>query len=107
MKYLTGYEIGTLHSLMTEENLNLYINDFFNKYSKRVMSYYMRKIKENPISKLPLRIKQEADIIIWFNLYSLKPEVIRSKSDVHILKGALMDWEKHIEKLSTVNLEGG
>jgi len=107
MKYLTGYEIGALHSLMTQENQHLYIKDFFNKYPKRVISYYMRKVKENPKSHIPEEIMRRADIIIWFGLYSLKPEVIKTRSEVHILKGALLDWERHIEKISTLNLEGG
>lgn len=105
MKYLEGYEIGNLHTLMTEESLNLYIKDFFERYPKRIISYYMKKIKINPISILSEGIRQSADLIIWFNLYSLKPEVILSKSDPHILKGAIIDWERHVEKISTINME--
>lgn len=105
LKYLQGYEVGTLHTLMTIESLNLYIEDFFKKYPKRIISYYMRKINQNPVSILPEGITQNADLIIWFSLYSLKPEVIQSKSDPHILKGALMDWERHIKALEA--MKGG
>lgn len=104
-KYLENYEIGNLHTLMTEESLNLYVEDFFFHHPKRIISYYMKKVTKNPISILPLKVLQEADLIIWFNLYSLQPEVIKSREDPHILKGALMDWEKHINHLHT--MEGG
>lgn len=104
-KYLNGYEIGNMHSLMTIESINLYMGDFFEKFPKRIISYYARKVTtNNPISIMPEKILNSADLIIWFSLYSLKPEVIKSREEPHILKGAIMDWEKHINKMQERSL---
>lgn len=104
-KYLSGYEVGNMHYLMAYDSVDLYINDFYKKYPKRIISYFTGKIKtDNPITIVPDKIKENADLIIWFTLYSLKPEVILTKSDPHILKGAIMDWEKHIIKMQERSL---
>ncbi len=98
LKYLNDYQVGTLHYLMSEESINYYIEDFSNKFQKRIFSYFLRKSGDS-IPNLPTSITDSADLIIWFDLYSTKPIVKQSKTEPHILKGALMDWARHIEKL--------
>ena len=98
-KYFSDFMIGEMHSLMSMESINLYLEDFFNKYSTGIISYYAKRaVNINPITILPIKIQEVADYLIWFDLYAIEPKILKRSGD-H-LKGVLMDWKRLIDKIS-------
>lgn len=96
---LKEYEIGEMHSLMSENAVELYIEDFFRQFPKRIISYYAkRKINIDPLICLPKRIQEKADVIIWFDIYSTEPKVLKDPNNC--LNSIIENWKKFIESIS-------
>ena len=93
------YGIVKMHNLMSKESTNLFIKDYLNKYSKGIISYYAKRaVNVDPIKVIPDSLERIAESIIWFELYSNEPKVIK---DIHNNLGAILeDWNNYIKRLS-------
>lgn len=93
------YEVGEMHNLMSEESVNLYVEDFTKKFPKGIISFYARKaINKDPESVIPDKLKEKADIIIWFDLYSTVPRVLKDPESN--MKALIENWNEYIKRLS-------
>ena len=100
IRNIGGYELGELHSFMTEESIKNYIGDFSKRYPRGLLSYYAnRKVNIDPKICIPAGVQEFADILVWFDLYSLEVKVIKDKDDV-FSKTFLDKWNKFVEKLN-------
>ena len=98
-RHFNKYEIGEMHSLMSEDSIKLYIEDFFRQFSKGIISYYAkRKINIDPLTCLPKIIQERADVIVWFNLYSTEPAVLKDPDGY--LNSIIKSWNKYIKSIS-------
>lgn len=96
---LSEYRIGVMHSLMSAESVKLYMEDFLKINQKALFTYYAkRKINIDPLVCIPKEAQERADVIIWFNLYSTEPKIIKDPDGV--LKLAIEDWNKYIDSIS-------
>jgi len=94
-----SYNIGNMHSLMTNESKELYVKDFKSKYPNGIIGYYAKRmINKDPKDCLPEIVKAEADLIIWFNLYSTDPIIVKDPGDSS-LKTIIDNWNQYIKKL--------
>ena len=95
------YFVGEMHNLMTPVSVNLYVNSFMKEYSKGIFSYYARKaVNVDPLTYLPKILVHAAESVIWFNLYSMEPIVLKDKDDN--MKVIIDDWKSYIEKLNNL-----
>jgi len=91
------YEIGELHSLMSSESIELFFKDFTETYPKRAFSYYAKRaVNIEPLLIIPECLKG-SDIIIWFELYSMTPTVLKDTSD--FMGNIIQDWNNYIKIL--------
>jgi hypothetical protein len=96
---LPGYEFGEIHSLMSEESLNLYVSDFCNQFPNGVFSYYAKRmVNRDPMTCLPKVALEKADVVVWFDLYSTDPKVLKDSNGS--LNVAVDLWKKYIQKIS-------
>jgi len=96
---LSEYSIGGMHSLMSGESVGLYIDDFLSHYPKALFTYYAkRKINIDPLIAIPIEAQERVDIIVWFNLYSTEPVIV--KDPENLLQFAVEDWNKYISSIS-------
>jgi hypothetical protein len=94
-----GYALGDMHSLMSEEAKGLFVSDFGIKHSKGVFSYYAKgAIARDPKEVLPAAAIELSDAVVWFDLYSTIPIVIKDNDKA--LAGYLVNWESHIVRIS-------
>lgn len=96
------YIIGGMHSLMSSESAEVYMNDFLEKYPKAIFTYYAkRKVNvKDPLTCFPGFLHRRADVVIWFELFSTEPKLL--KDQYNVMKSVIEDWNKHI-----VNISGG
>jgi len=93
------YIIGNIHSLMSEEAKSTYIEDFIKKNEKGIFSYYARKIvTTEPLKILPAKAIEVSNEIIWFDLYSITPIIL--KDTENFLPPIIVNWNKYMEKLN-------
>ncbi len=94
------YSIGGMHSLMSGDAVGLYIDDFLSQYPKALFTYYAkRKINiEDPLTAIPVEAQERVDVIIWFNLYSTEPVIV--KDPENLMKFVVEDWNKYISSIS-------
>jgi len=103
-KFLLGklgrdYVPGEMHSLMSEDAKRLFVSDFGTKYPKGVFSYYAKGvIASDPKEVLPVAAMEIADAVVWFDLYSTTPIVIKDNDKA--LAGYLVNWDSHIARIS-------
>jgi len=96
------YPTGEMHNLMTPESVSLYVNSFIKAYPKGIFSYYARKaVNVDPITYIPKVLVHAAESIVWFNLYSIEPVVLKDKDDN--MKVIIDDWKIYIEKMNNLN----
>lgn len=98
-----SYQIGDLHSLMSKESIESYINDFFNKNgNKAIFSYYAkRKINVDPKTTVPERLQEVSDVVVWFKLYSTEMMIIKDESGFQNLFEK--DWNTAVERLNKMH----
>ena len=102
MKRAVGKDfiIGDMHSLMSDESKNLYIEDFIKKNPRGIFSYYAKGVKSSdPLKCLPEKAINESDVAVWFDLYSTEPIVLKDKEN--FLAPIIQNWNKYIETLNT------
>lgn len=90
--------LGDLHSLMTVEACDAYVQEFCRLNAKGILSYYARrKINiPDPLAVIPESLKRTADIIIWFELYDQNPRVLKAPEGDTISKMFVEDWKKFL-----------
>jgi len=93
-----GYYVGEMHSLMSEESKNLFIEDFINKHPRGLISYYAKKqFKTNPEECLPMRLFKSADVLGWFEMYSLRMTVVKDPDG--LFSGRVVpNWDRYVSK---------
>ena len=98
-KSLKEYRIGAMHSLMSPESVRLYVDDFLKQYPKAIFTYYAkRKVNIDPLWCFPTYAQERAHVIIWFDLYSTEPQLVKDRFNV--MKQAIDDWNKYIVSIS-------
>jgi len=98
-RYFPDHQVGDLHSLMTPENINLYVKDFSIKFPNGIFTYYAkRSVSKDPKTCLPEEVFKMADVIIWFDLYSNDPIVLKDSDGS--LNVAIDNWNKYIQSIS-------
>ena len=103
LKFMLGksYPIIGMHYLMTQESIEIATKDFIGKNSgKGIICYYSRKNKKDsdPILLVPKAVSEPSDVVIWFDIVSVDPVVLKGSSDV--LDGYIKRWKINVEKLS-------
>ena len=97
----TDYVLGEMHSLMSLESIDLYLKDFWEKYPKGIISYYAKGQKSTAI---PTKISEKACIVVWFDLYSTVPQVLKDRFNDAAPNGVfskiLEEWVKYITSIS-------
>ena len=97
--YLNDYELGEIHSLMSDESLSLYITDFSNQFPNGILSYYgKRMVNKDPMTCLPKVAFDKADVVVWFELYSTDPKILKNTNGC--LNVAVEAWKQYIQKIS-------
>ena len=100
LTYLTEkhYPIGKMHSLMSYEAVKLYVEDFASKHEKGILSYYAKRVvTDEPLLKLPTPLIEVADSIIWFDLYSTEPKLLKAKDgEVHLI---IEKWKNYLKTI--------
>lgn len=95
------YKIGEMHSLMTLESIKEYLNKFLEISKKGIFTYYAkRKINVDPLTVLPVCIQETMDIIIWFDLYSTEPKIIKNKFNEKVIDSVIKNWNDYVKSLS-------
>ncbi len=98
-KSLNEYTIGGMHSLMSGDAVRLYVDDFLTKYPKAILTYYAkRKVNVDPFQCFPVHAQEKADVIIWFDLYSTEPKLVKDRFNV--MEETINNWKKYIESIS-------
>ena len=97
--HFPDYEIGEMHSLMSEESMNLYVSDFTSKFPDGIFYYYAKGVaNKDPMTCLPKAAIEKSDAIVWFDLYATDPKVLKDPDGK--LNTVIEEWKKHIQKLS-------
>lgn len=94
------YIIGDMHSLMSEEAKELYVDDFTSKFSRGVFVYYAKgvlKSPEDPTLSLPKKVQEICQVIVWFDLYSTEPRVLKDTES--FLPPIIENWKKFLGHL--------
>ena len=99
-KSLSEYRIGAMHSLMSAESVKLYMEDFLKKHQKAIFTYYAkRKVNfKDPLTCFPIYAQERAHVVIWFELYSTEPKLLKDRFNV--MGHAIEDWNKYIKSIS-------
>lgn len=94
------YPIGEMHSLMSEESLSMYLDQFCQMHPKALLTYYAKGVKpsETPGDKIPKKLIDKADVIIWFDLYSTIMQVIKDPEG--FMPNLVEEWNKYIQRIS-------
>jgi hypothetical protein len=86
------------NSLMLENDLKLFLKDYSTKYPEGLVSYYAkRKINLDSQLAIPLVMREWADVVLWFDLYSTEIKVV--KDVIHFMGINENLWKQYIEKM--------
>jgi hypothetical protein len=98
-RYFPEHKVGDMHSLMSEDSMTLYVTDFCNKFPKGIFSYYAKRmVNRDPMSCLPKEAVKMAGSVVWFNLFSTDPTVLKDPDGS--LNVAIEAWKQYIQKIS-------
>lgn len=70
-----------MHSYMTPGDCEAYFKEWSSRKPKSVLTYYARK-KNNfpePLMLLPNSLVDGSGLIVWFDLYSMEPRVLKDE----------------------------
>jgi hypothetical protein len=97
--------MGAAHSLMTDEAVNLFIDDLLKKGDKILISYYAKKqINKDPVTVIPEKILNVSNLVIWMELYSTDWKIVKDPDNIASqFQGR---WKMNIEKLGGNRKEG-
>jgi len=98
-KYLTSLlnrPVGAVHTLMTVDAINTYVEQFTGKFKKGLITFYARRKVNlpNPIDIIPDSLKSASKLIVWFELYTTTPKILKGDSD--FCRVILSAWEKRM-----------
>jgi hypothetical protein len=97
--YFPEHEYGEIHSLMSDEALTLYVTDFSNQFPDGIFSYYAKRmVNRDPMTCLPKAAFDKADVVVWFDLYSTDPKILKDTNGC--LSVAVEAWKQYIQKIS-------
>jgi len=85
---------------MANEAIQLFMEDFISKNPKALFTYYARRrvnVKDL-ITCFPTYASRRADVVIWFELYTTDPKLVKDKYNV--MGQTIEDWNKYIESIS-------
>lgn len=97
----SAYGVGEMHSLMSMESMNIFVEDFRAKNPKGILSYYARrKINvQEPLKIIPVTLEQLSEVIIWFELYDPKPILLKVfEKDNAFISEVIEGWNKIINR---------
>ena len=99
-----GFKVGTLHSLMSTESAGLFALDFLETNNgKAIFSYYAkRKANKDPKVVLPSALIEKSDVVVWFNLYSTKMDIVKDECGFADLFSDR--WNKSIENMEKIQI---
>ena len=102
MKFCLGarYSVGSLHSLMPQESMIKYLDEFLNAHPQSIISFYSRRKKNIGPGVIPLGLQEVSDAVIWFDLYATEPRVIKDECGFSEL--FLDRWRKNIQRLNNI-----
>jgi hypothetical protein len=97
-----NYKIGELHSLMSMDSINVYIDKFINKNPKGLFIYYAkRQINKDPNIVIPQNLLRMSGVVLWFNLYSTDYVLVKDR-DGNFNNLFLDTWNKYIAKMNAI-----
>ena len=89
-----SHVLGEIHSLMLEDAITSYVEDFLKINPKAIFTYYAKKI---PSPKIPERLLWASDAVVWFNMYDTSYQLVK---DAINFDGLFKDtWEKTLKQL--------
>ena len=100
MKFCLGarYSVGSLHSLVTEENTEAYLDGFLKENPQAIIGFFARRRKVFGPGIIPPKLLEVSEALLWFDLYANKPRII--KDDCGFSELYLPRWEKNIERMN-------
>jgi len=93
----TEYVLGEMHNLMSTEAIDLYLTDISGKHPKWLIPFYGKGMKE---SSIPARLLQVAHVVVWFDLYSTVPKILKVPDKRDVLDKIIEEWVKYITAIS-------
>ena len=88
-------------TLMTEESINLYIEDMKLRSNKVLITYYARKkINADPLKVIPENLLNASDLVVWINLYSTDWVIVKDPGN--IVGPYLERWKRNIDRLNSI-----
>ena len=105
MRHCIGKDlfVGDVHSLMTTESLNLYLNDVKTKAENILITYYARKkINVDPKTVLPEQLINESNLLVWMNLYSTDWVIVKDPENISVLY--IDRWKRNIDRINALEL---
>ena len=102
-KRMNNPAIGMINLLMSEDNIKLYVSDFYSgiKDLQGLISFYCRGKRSPDFIKdrgLLSSITEKELTVIWFDLYSLIPVIVLNTAPE--IAGILSDWNAYVKKMS-------
>ena len=96
------YYFGEMHSLMSDKSKDLYVTDFNDKYPLGFITYYAKKqFKNNPEECLPERLIKSADVLGWFDLYSLTLKMLKDPDGLFGIR-VIPNWDRYVTKFGAI-----
>lgn len=94
----SGHAVGEVHSLMSEESVNSFIEGYLQDHPKAVFTYYAkRRVNVDPVSVIPSKLMEVSDAVVWFNLYETSYTLLKDSIG---FDGLLLDtWNKQLTQL--------
>lgn len=91
-------KIGGLQSLMSKENISLYVDDFVKNSNDILFTYYAKRcINVDPFKIIPEKLITISDLVVWMNMYAVEWLVLKDTQNlVPILKPR---WDRNIKKM--------
>ena len=93
-----SHVVGEVHSLMSEQSINSYVDGHLQTYPKVVFTYYAkRKVNIDPVKVIPPKLIEVSDAVVWFNMYETSYKSLKDTIDFDKL--FLDTWNKNLVQL--------
>jgi len=94
----SGYVVGEVHSLMSEQSINSYVDGHLQTHPKVVFTYYAkRKVNIDPVKVIPPKLLEVSEAVVWFNMYETSYKSLKDTIDFDKL--FLDTWNKNLVQL--------
>jgi len=88
---------------MTEESINLYINDIKTKSERVLITYYARrKANVDPVKIIPAKVMEASDMVFWINLYSTELTIVKDSENLSV--PYLENWKRNIDRINAIKI---